>query len=72
MLGRVQNELFDVGADLATPVVADPPFPALRVEPSYIDWLEERCDEFNEGLTTLRSFILPGATRPPRSSTWPG
>ncbi|MFI6604544.1 cob(I)yrinic acid a,c-diamide adenosyltransferase [Nonomuraea sp. NPDC050536] len=60
VLGRVQNELFDLGADLATPVVADPPFPALRVEQSYIDWLEEQCDAFNERLKPLRSFILPG------------
>ncbi|MDF2712441.1 MAG: cob(I)yrinic acid a,c-diamide adenosyltransferase, partial [Nonomuraea muscovyensis] len=43
MLTRVQNELFDVGADLCTPVVADPEFPPLRVEQSYIDWLEEQC-----------------------------
>ncbi|MFG1973734.1 cob(I)yrinic acid a,c-diamide adenosyltransferase [Nonomuraea fuscirosea] len=60
MLIRVQNELFDVGADLATPVVADPEFPPLRVEPSYIDWLEEQCDRLNTDLKPLRSFILPG------------
>ncbi|WP_214321536.1 cob(I)yrinic acid a,c-diamide adenosyltransferase [Nonomuraea sediminis] len=60
VLGRVQNELFDLGADLATPVVDDPPFPPLRVEQSYIDWLEEQCDAFNERLKPLRSFILPG------------
>lgn len=60
MLIRVQNELFDVGADLATPVVADPEFPPLRVEPSYIDWLEEQCDRLNADLKPLRSFILPG------------
>jgi cob(I)alamin adenosyltransferase len=60
VLARVQNELFDVGADLATPVVDNPEFPPLRVEESYIDWLEEQCDRFNEGLKPLRSFILPG------------
>ncbi|MBB6351146.1 cob(I)yrinic acid a,c-diamide adenosyltransferase [Nonomuraea muscovyensis] len=60
MLTRVQNELFDVGADLCTPVVADPEFPPLRVEQSYIDWLEEQCDRFNAELKPLRSFILPG------------
>jgi cob(I)alamin adenosyltransferase len=60
VLIRVQNELFDLGADLATPVVADPGFPPLRVEPSYITWLEEQCDRFNAGLAPLRSFILPG------------
>ncbi|MET7338156.1 cob(I)yrinic acid a,c-diamide adenosyltransferase [Nonomuraea sp. NPDC005650] len=60
VLVRVQNELFDVGADLATPVVDDPEFPPLRVEQSYIDWLEEQCDRFNAGLKPLRSFVLPG------------
>ncbi|MEU6739162.1 cob(I)yrinic acid a,c-diamide adenosyltransferase [Streptosporangium sandarakinum] len=62
VLGRIQNELFDVGADLCTPVTENPEFPPLRVEPSYIEWLEERCDEFNERLKPLRSFILPGGT----------
>ncbi|MFI6508278.1 cob(I)yrinic acid a,c-diamide adenosyltransferase [Streptosporangium sp. NPDC050855] len=60
VLVRVQNELFDVGADLCSPVVENPEFPPLRVEPSYVEWLEARCDEFNERLTPLRSFILPG------------
>ncbi|MEU8247540.1 cob(I)yrinic acid a,c-diamide adenosyltransferase [Nonomuraea sp. NPDC048916] len=60
VLVRVQNELFDLGADLATPVVAKPEFPPLRVEPSYIEWLEAQCDRFNESLKPLRSFILPG------------
>ncbi|MEO3791068.1 cob(I)yrinic acid a,c-diamide adenosyltransferase [Nonomuraea sp. B10E15] len=60
VLVRVQNELFDLGADLATPVVAKPDFPPLRVEQSYIDWLETQCDRFNAGLKPLRSFILPG------------
>lgn len=62
VLTRIQNELFDVGADLCAPVVDNPEFPPLRVEPSYVDWLEARCDEFNERLTPLRSFILPGGT----------
>lgn len=60
VLERVQNELFDLGADLATPVKADPEFPPLRVEQSYVDWLEEQCDRFNAELKPLRSFILPG------------
>ncbi|MBE1590758.1 cob(I)yrinic acid a,c-diamide adenosyltransferase [Nonomuraea angiospora] len=60
VLARVQNELFDVGADLATPVVEEPEFPPLRVEQSYIDWLEEQCDRFNADLKPLRSFVLPG------------
>ncbi|MEV5408321.1 cob(I)yrinic acid a,c-diamide adenosyltransferase [Thermopolyspora sp. NPDC052614] len=62
VLGRVQNELFDVGADLCAPVVENPEFPPLRVEASYIEWLEERCDEFNAGLKPLRSFVLPGGS----------
>ncbi|MFI7445498.1 cob(I)yrinic acid a,c-diamide adenosyltransferase [Nonomuraea indica] len=60
VLTRVQNELFDVGADLCTPVVADPEFPPLRVEQPYVDWLEQQCDRFNAELKPLRSFILPG------------
>ncbi len=60
VLVRVQNELFDLGADLATPIVENPEFPPLRVEQSYVDWLEEQCDRFNEDLKPLRSFILPG------------
>ncbi|GAA2902555.1 cob(I)yrinic acid a,c-diamide adenosyltransferase [Nonomuraea rubra] len=59
-LVRVQNELFDLGADLATPVVPEPEFPPLRVEQAYIDRLEEQIDRFNADLTPLRSFILPG------------
>ncbi|WP_068921651.1 cob(I)yrinic acid a,c-diamide adenosyltransferase [Planobispora rosea] len=62
VLTRIQNELFDVGADLCTPVTENPEFPPLRVEPSYIEWLEARCDEFSERLKPLRSFILPGGT----------
>ncbi|MEU5995958.1 cob(I)yrinic acid a,c-diamide adenosyltransferase [Spirillospora sp. NPDC047418] len=62
LLIRVQNDLFDVGADLCAPVVPDPQYPPLRVEPSYIERLEEACDEHNAALPTLRSFILPGGT----------
>lgn len=62
VLVRVQNDLFDVGADLCAPVVPDPQYPPLRVEPSYIERLEEACDEHNADLPTLRSFILPGGT----------
>jgi cob(I)alamin adenosyltransferase len=62
VLTRVQNDLFDVGADLATPVVPDPAHPPLRVEQSYIDRLEADCDRFLEPLSKLRSFILPGGT----------
>ncbi|MFT4286618.1 cob(I)yrinic acid a,c-diamide adenosyltransferase [Nocardioides sp.] len=62
VLTRVQNDLFDVGADLATPVVANPEFPQLRVEQDYVDRLEGWCDHFNEPLPKLRSFILNGGT----------
>jgi cob(I)alamin adenosyltransferase len=61
-LVHVQNDLFDVGADLSCPVVADPAYPPLRVEADYIERLEGWCDEFNEPLETLRSFILPGGS----------
>ncbi|HET7902743.1 MAG TPA: cob(I)yrinic acid a,c-diamide adenosyltransferase [Candidatus Nanopelagicales bacterium] len=62
LLTRIQNELFDVGADLCTPVVADPEFPPLRVEAAYVDALEAACDHYNEDLAALRSFVLPGGT----------
>jgi cob(I)alamin adenosyltransferase len=62
VLLHVQNDLFDVGADLSCPVVPDPAYPPLRVEADYIDRLESWCDEFNEPLEKLRSFILPGGT----------
>jgi cob(I)alamin adenosyltransferase len=60
VLVHVQNDLFDVGADFATPVVPDPAFPPLRVEQDYVDRLEGWCDHYNESLPALRSFILPG------------
>jgi cob(I)alamin adenosyltransferase len=62
LLTTVQNDLFDVGADFSTPVVEDPPFPPLRVEPAYVERLEQWCDAYNEALEPLRSFILPGGT----------
>jgi cob(I)alamin adenosyltransferase len=62
VLTRVQNDLFDVGADLATPVVENPEFPPLRVEQTYVDKLEQDCDRFLADLEKLRSFILPGGT----------
>jgi cob(I)alamin adenosyltransferase len=62
LLTRVQNELFDVGADLCTPVVDDPAYPPLRVEQAYVDRVERACDEYNQALSSLRSFVLPGGT----------
>ncbi|WP_067885866.1 cob(I)yrinic acid a,c-diamide adenosyltransferase [Nocardia vaccinii] len=62
VLRQVQNDLFDAGADLSTPVVAEPKYPPLRITQSYIDRLERYCDEFNSELAPLNSFILPGGT----------
>jgi cob(I)alamin adenosyltransferase len=62
LLTRVQNDMFDVGADFATPVVREPEFPPLRVTQEYVDRLEGWCDEYNAQLEKLRSFILPGGT----------
>lgn len=63
ILTRIQNDLFDVGADLCTPIVEDPKYPPLRITQDYIDRLEGWCDHYNESLTPLRSFILNGGTR---------
>jgi len=62
VLRTIQNDLFDVGADLCTPVVAEPAHPPLRVDASYVDRLEGWCDEFNADLPKLASFVLPGGT----------
>jgi cob(I)alamin adenosyltransferase len=62
VIGRLQNELFDLGADLATPIEAEPKYPPLRVTQEYVDRLERDCDTYNEGLRSLSSFILPGGT----------
>jgi cob(I)alamin adenosyltransferase len=68
-LRRVQNDLLDVGADLSVPApakgsAADGPSgrARLRVEPSYTEWLERACDEVNDGLEPLRSFVIPGGS----------
>ncbi|GAB06215.1 cob(I)yrinic acid a,c-diamide adenosyltransferase [Gordonia amarae] len=62
VLRTVQNDLFDAGADLATPVVEAPEYPPLRIEQSYIDALEQWCDSYGEPLPNLDSFILPGGS----------
>jgi len=59
-LRRVQNDLFDVGADLAVPHGGDRE--RLRVVPAQTGWLETACDEVNATLEPLRSFVLPGGT----------
>lgn len=69
VLGRIQNDLFDVGSDLATPGADDPDaeYPSLRVRPVQTQWLEKQIDHFNAELAPLTSFILPGGT--PLSTT---
>jgi cob(I)alamin adenosyltransferase len=62
VLRLVQNDLFDVGADLCTPIDPAPKYPALRVLPEYTARLESACDAYNERLEKLSSFILPGGT----------
>jgi cob(I)alamin adenosyltransferase len=62
VLRSVQNDLFDVGADLCNPIVPDPEYPPLRITGSYVERLEGWCDEFNARLPKLSSFILPGGT----------
>ena len=67
---RIQNDLFDLGADLATPlggIGGDDFVPSemvLRIVPSQVEWLEQRIDAVNDKLEPLRSFILPGGTMP--------
>ena len=62
LLVRIQNDLFDVGADLCTPVVDAPAFEPLRVLESQISYLEEQIDKYNADLESLRSFVLPSGT----------
>jgi len=63
MLARIQNELFDLGADLATPGKDYAPSDVvLRVVPAQVARLEQEIDRMNEGLAPLSSFILPGGT----------
>jgi cob(I)alamin adenosyltransferase len=62
LLRSVQNDLFDVGADLSTPVVPDPKHPPLRVTGEYTERLEHACDEHTEALPTLTRFDPPGGT----------
>ncbi len=62
VLVTVQNDLFDVGADLCNPVVAEPEHPPLRVTEAYVTRLERWCDEFNAELAPLHSFVLPGGS----------
>jgi cob(I)alamin adenosyltransferase len=62
LLRSVQNDLFDVGADLSTPVTPAPEHPPLRITAAYTQRLEAACDAVNAQLPTLTSFVLPGGT----------
>ena len=61
LLERIQNDLFDLGADLATP--AETPGEALRILPNQVTRLETEIDSLNEQLSPLTSFVLPGGSR---------
>jgi cob(I)alamin adenosyltransferase len=62
ILGRVQNDLFDLGADLATPEVQDPKYPPLRIVAEQVERLEGEIDRLNADLAPLNSFVLPGGS----------
>jgi cob(I)alamin adenosyltransferase len=62
ILGRVQNDLFDLGADLATPQVENPDYPPLRIVAEQVERLEGEIDRLNAELAPLNSFVLPGGT----------
>ncbi len=59
-LEQIQNDLFDLGADLSVPI--DDPRDRLRITAHQVERLERLCDEVNQGLAPLRSFVLPGGT----------
>jgi cob(I)alamin adenosyltransferase len=62
VLARIQNDLFDVGADLCVPIIEAPEYPPLRVTQAQVDWLEGQIDRMNAELAPLTSFILPGGS----------
>lgn len=62
VLRQIQNDLFDAGADLSTPVVQAPEHPPLRITQNYVDRLESWCDQYNAALPALNSFVLPGGS----------
>ena len=62
MLRRIQNDLFDLGADLATPISDAEPEWALRMVPEQASWLEAQIDALNEHIPPLNSFVLPGGS----------
>lgn len=62
LLMRIQNDLFDLGADLATPAGAELPYDPLRIVPEQVTRLEKEIDHLNQRLTPLKSFVLPGGS----------
>jgi cob(I)alamin adenosyltransferase len=63
MLARIQNDLFDLGADLATPEEGKPlPYEPLRISDAQVERLEREIDRLNEHLSPLKSFVLPGGS----------
>jgi cob(I)alamin adenosyltransferase len=62
ILARIQNDLFDLGADLATPQQENPKYPPLRIQASQVERLEAEIDDANKALSELTSFVLPGGS----------
>jgi len=62
MLARIQNDLFDLGADLCTPPAENPKWPPLRIVPAQTERLEREIDAMNDKIPPLKSFILPGGS----------
>mgnify|MGYP002526861817 CR=1 FL=1 len=62
MLARIQHDLFDLGADLSTPIADQPKYPPLRIVDAQVDRLEHEIDGLGAALSTLNSFVLPGGT----------
>lgn len=62
VLLRIQNDMFDVGADLCTPVIDNPKYVPLRITEEQVSYLEKLIDKYNEPLSTLRTFVLPSGT----------
>ena len=61
-LARIQNDLFDLGADLCTPEEEAPAYPPLRITAAQVERLEQEIDAMNAELEPLQSFVLPGGT----------
>lgn len=62
LFARIQNDLFDLGSDLATPGIDPEGTQSLRITAAQTEWIEQQIDQYNEGLKPLTSFVLPGGT----------